>query len=144
MKQNRYSTCMPSLPWDVAVLGIPASVQGSSARRQQWKAAVSTAALAAWPSGDPPLARPVQFKVTYFHQGAPLDVDNMIKPIQDALIGIVYDDDKWIVDTHGSKRDLTGLYRLVGMTPALAHGFTSKGPFVHVRIDEPPNMQELP
>ena len=30
-----------------------------------------------------------------------LDVDNMLKPILDAMIGVVYQDDKQLTDLHG-------------------------------------------
>jgi Holliday junction resolvase RusA-like endonuclease len=90
------------LPWDFIVLGIPASVQSKSPTRVRWKAAVAAAARAAWPSGDQPLPCKLQIHVTCYHDSAPpLDVDNMLKPIQDALISIVYVDDNQLTDTHG-------------------------------------------
>lgn len=136
---------MPDLPWDMVVLGVPASVQTKSrSRRARWKADVVTAAQAAWPVGDPPLTHRLQVKITFFHLDAPLDVDNMLKPIQDALIGIVYDDDKQVIDVHGSVRDVKAPYRVFGMTEALARGFGASSPFVHIRVDEAPDEQELP
>ncbi|MFG2014699.1 RusA family crossover junction endodeoxyribonuclease [Actinomadura geliboluensis] len=135
---------MLELPWDVVVPGTPASVQGSSARRRQWKAAVTAAARTAWPAGIPPLAEPLSLRVTCFHLGAPLDVDNMLKPIQDALVGVVYDDDKHLTDVQGSLRDLNGAYIVRGITPQLAKGFTQGIPFVHIKLDSPPDHKELP
>ena len=136
---------MPDLPWDFVTLGVPASVQTkSSHRKQQWKADVAAAATAVWPAGEPPLSERVQIHVTFFYDSAPLDVDNMLKPIQDALIGIVYDDDNQLTDTHGHVRDINKPYRIRGMSPALAAGFSSDGPFVHVRIERPSAEEELP
>lgn len=144
-RSARYTRRMPELPWDMVVLGVPASVQAkSSSRKHRWKAEVSSAARAAWPVSDPPLTQQLQAKVTFFHVDAPLDADNMLKPIQDSLIGIVYDDDKQVVDVHGSVRDVQGAFRVFGMTEALAEGFMSGGPFVHIRIEEAPDQQELP
>lgn len=134
----------PSLPWDFVVLGVPASVQAQSSTRTRWKAAVAAAASSAWPIGAPPMTDKVQIHVTYFHEGAPLDVDNMLKPIQDALCGIVYVDDNQLLDTHGHLRDVGGAYRVQGMTPAQADGFVSGGPFVHIRVEAMPGLQELP
>jgi hypothetical protein len=105
---------------------------------------VRSAAARAWPPGRPPLEVEVQIHVTFYHDGAPLDVNNMLKPIQDALCGLAYRDDKQLTDTHGHLRDLNGRYRVRGMTPAQAHGFTSGGPFVHIRIELPPSPEELP
>ena len=136
---------MPNLPWDMVVLGIPASMQTKSkSRKQRWMADVAAAAQAAWPAAEPPLTQSVKITVTYFHLDAPLDADNMLKPIQDALAGIVYDDDKRVIDVHGSLRDVTGPFRVFGMTAALAEGFTSGGPFVHIRVEDPPSLEELP
>jgi crossover junction endodeoxyribonuclease RusA len=139
-----YDARVPSLPWDFSVLGVPASVQASAARRRAWKAAVKIAAQQAWPTGEPPLARKVQIHITFYHDSTPLDVDNMLKPIQDALCGLVYDDDNQVSDTHGHLRDLNGAYRVRGMTPAQSDGFVANSPFVHVRIEEPSDPLELP
>ena len=112
----RYSSGVADLPWDCVVLGIPKSVQAKAASIVRWRAQVQAAAMAAWPVDDPPLDHEVQIHVTYYHDGAPLDVDNMLKPIQDALCGIAYKDDNQLTDTHGHLRDLNAQYRVRGMT----------------------------
>jgi hypothetical protein len=135
---------MAVLPWDCVVLGIPKSVQAKASSIQRWKAEVRAAAAKAWPPDSPPFDHEVQIHVTYYHDGAPLDVDNMLKPIQDALCGVVYADDKQLTDTHGHLRDLNAQYRVRGLTEAQARGFTSNGPFVHIRIELPSPAGELP
>jgi hypothetical protein len=104
---------------------------------------VIAAAQAAWGT-EPPLDAEVLLHLTYFHEDAPLDVDNMIKPIQDALIGIVYVDDKQVARVVSGRSDLNGTFRVRGLSQALASGFTSGGPFVHVKILPAPDSQELP
>ena len=131
------------LPWDFVVFDIPKSVQAGRASLRRWRDEVRSAAAEAWP-GCSPLDIEVQIHVTFYHDGAPLDVDNMLKPIQDALCGVAYQDDQQLTDTHGHLRDLNGRYRVRGMTPAQAHGFTSGGPFVHIRIELPSSAEELP
>jgi crossover junction endodeoxyribonuclease RusA len=135
---------MATLPWDCVVRGVPASVQSKSATRARWKAAVVTAATQVWPAGEPPLSVPVQVTITYFYEGDALDVDNMLKPIQDALIGIALEDDKFVTDVRGSKRDLAHAFIVKGMSRALADGFISDEPFVHIKIDLAPDHKELP
>lgn len=137
-------TGMTDLPWDFVVSGIPRSVQASEASIRRWKDAVRTAAVESWPTGWSPLDIELQIHVTFYHDGTPLDVDNMLKPIQDALCGVVYQDDMQLTDTHGHLRDLNAPYRVRGMTPAQARGFTSGGPFVHIRIELPSPPEELP
>lgn len=86
----------------------------------------------------------LQIKVTCFHDSAaPLDVDNMLKLIQDALIGIVYVDDKQLTDTHGALRDLNGQYWVRGITLELAKGFASNAPFVHIEVSVAPDQGRL-
>ena len=100
--------------------------------------------MAWWPAGETPLGYKVQIHVIYFHDSAPLDVDNMLKPIQDALCGVVYEDDGQLTDTHGHLRDINGQYRVKGMTRAQAAGFVANTAFVNVRIELPPPEGELP
>ena len=45
--------------------------------------------------------------ITYFHGSDPLDVDNIPKPILDALKGLVYSDDSHVSDLLCRKRDLS-------------------------------------
>jgi crossover junction endodeoxyribonuclease RusA len=131
------------LPVEFMVFGIPASLQGRKRRVGSWKAAVSAAAASAWPVGQPPTVTPVRLQVVYYHLNAPLDVDNMIKPIQDAMIGIIYDDDRQVTDVQAARRDLNGPFRVRGMSPRLAQGFVNGGTFVHITVSEPPDHQEL-
>ena len=138
-----YSCSVPQLPWEFVTLGIPISVQASGTSRARWKAEVATAAQIAWGT-EQPLDVEVLLQLTYFHEGAPLDVDNMIKPIQDALNGIVYVDDKQVARVVSSRSDLNGSFRVRGLSQALALGFASDGPFVHVKVKPAPDAQELP
>jgi crossover junction endodeoxyribonuclease RusA len=133
-----------SLPWDFVVPGVPVSVQAKRPSIARWKQVVQTAARAAWPGGASPLGCKLQLHITYFHDAAPLDVDNMIKPIQDALCGIIYIDDNQLIDTHGHLRDINDRYYVRRMTPAQAHGFSSGQPFVHIRAELPSREGELP
>jgi hypothetical protein len=61
----------------------------------------------------------LQIQITCFHDSAtPLDADNMLKPIQDALIGIVYDDDRTPAARSGARSGAcTGEPPLVCMKP---------------------------
>lgn len=136
---------MDHLPWDFVVAGVPVSVQSKNGRRKsQWKAAVAAEASAAWPVGLDPLTQKLQIHITYFHDDAPLDVDNQLKLIQDALCGIVYVDDNQLVDVHGHLRDINASYRPRGITLAQGRGFSFDGPFVHVRVEAPGDSEELP
>lgn len=131
------------LPFEVMVPGVPASSQAKSRSKAAWKRAVTSKAQAVLGTSALPAACEVEIRIVYFHDEAPLDVDNMIKPIQDALCGVVYADDSQVADTHGSRRDLNGKYQLRGLTPALAEGFLTGGPFVHIKVTQAPDPSEL-
>ena len=81
--------------------------------------------------------------VTYYYDGPALDVDNMIKPIQDALVGLVYINDDQVTDAIGRKRDLNSSFRVRGMSSSLAEGFCRNNEFLHVRIEDAPDHTEL-
>jgi len=67
----------------------------------------------------------------------------MIKPIQDALKGLVYSDDCLVTDSRAAKRNLAGSFRVKGMSSILAQGFCSGHEFIHVKILESPSQEEL-
>jgi hypothetical protein len=132
------------LPCEFVVIGTPVSRQGKSRSRRRWAEQVGSAAIVAFGAADAPLSVHVRVSVTYYHEGEPLDVDNMLKPILDAMKGIVYVDDSLVTDVVGAKRPLDGAFKLRGITPALARGFVAGQEFVHIRIELAPDYQELP
>ncbi len=133
------------MPWECVILGIPVSVNTrNKVKKQRWRDAVQAAARAEWPDGEAPLACKLTIHITYYHDRAPLDVDNMMKPIQDALNGIVYVDDKLLTDRHSHLRDLNDAYRVRGLSRAQAEGFMADTPFVHIRIEASSPTVELP
>jgi crossover junction endodeoxyribonuclease RusA len=136
---------VPPMPWECVILGIPVSVNTrNKVKKQRWRDAVQAAARTEWPDGEPPLTGKLTIRITYFHDRAPLDVDNMMKPIQDALNGIVYVDDKQLTDRHSHLRDLNEPYRVRGLSRAQAEGFMADTPFIHIRIEHSPPTVELP
>jgi len=79
--------------------------------------------------------------VSYYHEGAAvrIDNDNMVKPIQDALIGVIYADDRQISDTFVRKTSIDGLFRVRGYPMILLEAFHKGHEFLHVVIDEAPS-----
>ncbi|MCU0490813.1 MAG: RusA family crossover junction endodeoxyribonuclease [Chloroflexaceae bacterium] len=135
------------LPFEFIVAGPPVSHQTRHATRlRAWQQTVRSAAEQRWPAGTPPLTQHLKLMVTYYHDGVMvrMDNDNMVKPIQDALNGLVYVDDRQITDTYVRKTDLNGSFRVRGMSPVLAEGFCRGNESLHVRIDAAPDHEELP
>ncbi len=132
------------LPFEFIVIGTPVSQQTrNKTRLRKWKNTVRAGAEGRWPNGEPLLNQPIQICTVYYYEGVALDTDNMIKPIQDALKGLIYSDDCLVTDSKSVKRDLNGNFRVKGMSPILAEGFCTGSEFIHVKIQEAPNQEEL-
>ena len=132
------------IPFEFVVVGTPVSVQAKNRKRLgAWKAKVKANAIAEWPAEDDPSEIELQATIVFYYDEAFPDTDNIIKPILDALCGVVYFDDSQITDVHTSRRDLNGSFTVKGMAPVLARGFSKASDFVYVRIEQPPDPQEL-
>ena len=134
------------IPFDFTVTGPPVSHQATDkVRLADWRNTVRQAATAIWPSNDPPSRDQLRIAVTYFHEGDAIrmDNDNMVKPIQDAIAGLVYVNDNQITDTDVRKTKLDGAFRVRGMPPVLGPAFCAGKEFIYVRISLPPDHTEL-
>ncbi|OJW58661.1 MAG: crossover junction endodeoxyribonuclease RusA [Sphingobacteriales bacterium 50-39] len=132
------------IPFDFVVKGPPVSQQTKKrARLQAWKQRVRQAAQIYWPAGDPPSADELTIIVTNFYEDAAPDVDNIVKPIQDALIGVVYNDDSQITDCMTKKRKITGSFKVKGLSRAMADGFVMDADFIHVKVILSTNFEEI-
>jgi hypothetical protein len=58
----------------------------------------------------------------YLYDEAALDIDNILKPIQDALVGIVLEDDSVITDVEIRRRWRQTTFTLNVLSPVLATG----------------------
>ena len=88
---------------EFVVLGKPRVLGASTRSRARWEDQVQQAA----PPLDGALEGPLCLRIDYFFKGGTdLDTDNIIKPIQDALKGHLYDDDRTIEDVCARKINL--------------------------------------
>jgi crossover junction endodeoxyribonuclease RusA len=134
------------LPFEFVVDGPPLSQQTRNrARLQLWKQRVRAAAEARIPGGQAPVRLAVSIKVTYYHDGPVhrMDNDNYVKPIQDALNGLVYFDDRQVTDTSIRKTDINGAFRIRRASLVLLEAFHRGEEFIHVIIEEAPDHREI-
>ena len=109
-------------------------------RLREWKEFVARQARVAM-SGPQTLAtEPVALRLLYLYDEAALDVDNILKPIQDALVGILLTDDSVITDVEIRRRWRGTTFTLDAVTPVLAAGLALGREFVYVMLsgDAPP------
>lgn len=134
------------LPIELIVVGTPISHQTRNRKRLRvWQQSVRDAAEIIWPTGRPPIAAQLKIIVVYYHDGTyvRIDNDNLIKPIQDALNGLIYADDAQITDTTIRKTDINGRFRVRGMSPVLARGFIQGEEFIYIHIQLAPDHEDL-
>ena len=130
------------LPFEFTILGPPVSQQSRNrARLRAWKTVVANAANVV--ANGAPVADDVAIEITYYYDGDTPDVDNIIKPIQDALKGVVYADDNQVVDTRSRKTRIDGSFTIRCASAVLLNAFAAGDPFLHVRITDPDDQSNL-
>jgi len=123
------------MKFEFIVDGPPVSQQARRRERlRAWKVTVRQEAEKYWSSDRKVGIGPIMLQITYFYDSVAMDVDNIVKPIQDALIGLAYDDDTQVTDLLVRKRDLSGNFRIGYMTPILAEGFGRGNEFLHIVV----------
>jgi crossover junction endodeoxyribonuclease RusA len=124
-------------PLEFIVLGCPISGQTKQrSRLQDWKDLVRLAASSAMGTGMP-IERKIglRLSIVYLSDAPAPDVDNIIKPIQDALVGMVYCNDLQItdVDCHRRKDAAPNGLRL---PVVLRHAIKTGAECVYVRVSD--------
>ena len=132
------------LPHEFTIKGPPVSVQTrNKARLRSWKEAVRDASIAGVAPGAIPVRIPVAVVITYYYDGVSPDVDNIVKPMLDALKGVVYEDDAQVIEAKSRKRSIDGSWRIRGVSSVLLQAFATGDDFVHVKVIEGPVEEVL-
>jgi Holliday junction resolvase RusA-like endonuclease len=137
------------LPVEFILHGRPVSNQTKDkSRLRAWKSKVRHAAVHLW-QGDRASDQFVRIKLTHYFEArngredSVPDSDNIIKPIREALLEVVYDHDYQVTDVISRRRNLDGSFRVKGISPTLAEGFIQGVEFVHVRVEKAPDPTDL-
>ncbi len=129
-----------SLPSEFVVYGMPVSLQGSAVNRRRFQQYLRGEALRIW--GDSPTVRnfvavEILFCVDRATKNIP-DIDNVLKPILDALKNLAYDDDDQVTDIICRKRFFGSELASPNPSPTLLGCYTASTPFVYIRLTEAP------
>lgn len=131
------------LPFEFVVTGAPVSQQ---ARRRElvrgWGQEVQRAASLRWDTE--PVAEGIMVIISYFFDGEALDVDNVPKPILDAMSGLVFADDAQVTDLLCRKRDVKLPLDIDRPSPLLLGTFDRRDEFLHVLVTDTPTMEVAP
>lgn len=100
---------------------------------QAWKNYVYSRARSEW-VGTPFTKEGVRLTLVYLCADSPADIDNIIKPTQDALVGVVLADDFQITDVDSHRRFLSEQIDVTDFPPVLIQGVVSGEECVYVRV----------
>ena len=130
-------------PMEFIVAGQPRTMQTKSPKsRQDWRDRCRRSAQnAAAMTGD---SLEYSVSITHFHSDAnSVDIDNIIKPILDALKGIVWEDDLSVVEVRARRTDLSREFNPINPSSILVEALIGYPEFIWVRIAGPPQHEEL-
>jgi Holliday junction resolvase RusA-like endonuclease len=131
-------------PFEFLIRSRPVSQQARRSRRKDaWKDFVRREAERSWGPVHVPADGPVCVTLIYLYDEVALDVDNILKPIQDALVGLVFPDDSLITDVIIRRRELRGTFDLTRVSSVLVEGFEYGNEFVYVWIGDAPPQEQL-
>ncbi|HLF89402.1 MAG TPA: RusA family crossover junction endodeoxyribonuclease [Anaerolineales bacterium] len=126
---------------------IPKRPVSQQTRRREnlraWKAYVRSVAESYWSDEYEKENGPVCITLIFLFDEVAIDVDNIIKPIQDALIGLAFENDSQVTDAISRRRNLKTQFVLEDVSPILMSGFDLKDEFVYVKISDAPGQEYL-
>ena len=125
--------------------GPPVSSQASDKTNlKAWQATVRAEAAKNWSAA--PLTGKLKFLLMNFHEGEtpPLDDDNMVKPIRDALNKFVYQDDRQIRYSETFHIPIDDPMKIRGASAILMAALSKGDQFLYVRIEDAPIFIQLP
>jgi crossover junction endodeoxyribonuclease RusA len=132
------------LPFEFVIEGPPVSQQTRRrARRQAWVDEVRRNAMSRWLAGEPPATGAISVEITHIFAGVAGDLDNLAKPVLDALKGLVYEDDRQVTDLTVRKRDLTRGLRAEISWPRFLEALNRGGEFLHVLVQAAPDQEVI-
>jgi hypothetical protein len=129
---------------EFVVPGPPISNQSPGPGLQKWRATVAAEAQRRWRKAI--LQGPLKAIIINFHldDEPSLDVDNMAKPILDAMQEIVFEDDRQIRQAELTHARIDVPFVVAGASMLLVSNIQAGKQFVYVRIEDPVDPFPLP
>lgn len=133
-----------ALPFECIIDGPPVSQQARRRERvHQWGREVRRVAEQYWSTEELPVDSSIIITITYFYDGSAMDVDNLPKPIIDALKGLVFLDDGQVTDLLCRKRSLRRKFRILNPSSVLAEGLSRGNEFLYIVVEEAPDQEVI-
>jgi len=91
-----------------------------------------------WPTGEKATDdRSIEVNITNYYTLAPPDVDNIIKPILDALETVVYLDDEQVRRVTSERFNLREISKIINPSPLLAAALENYSELLHIVVHIP-------
>jgi hypothetical protein len=134
-------------PLEFFVEGTPISLGASAGSKTRWRTIVSEAARPRRQETDEVgfLDERALALTIYYFANAPMggDIDNIIKPIMDALIGVAYLDDSVVERVVSQKFEPEIDRAFASPTDQLAAALDKAAPVVYIRVDDDLTWRKL-
>jgi crossover junction endodeoxyribonuclease RusA len=132
---------MGDLLFEILIPRRPVSIQVRDRQSLQvWKDFIYGRARNEW-TGTPYQDPGLRVTLVYLCNDTPADIDNIIKPILDALIGIVYADDSLISDVDSHRRYISQSIDVKNLPPLLIQGIEMEQECVYLRVSIAENLE---
>jgi len=133
---------MSDLLFEILIPRRPVSHQAKNRKNlQAWKDYIYGRARIEW-TGRTPLTTPgLRLMLVYLCDDSPADIDNIIKPIQDALVGVVYADDSLVSDIDSHRRFLSDAIDITNLPSLLVRGVTLGEECIYIRVSFAENLE---
>jgi hypothetical protein len=113
-----------------------------ASHRRAWIDYVYGRARLAWPA-RPLVNYPLKFTMVYLsHSPRPGDINNFVKPVQDALCALIYADDSMIRDVSAHVRGVDVNHNKDGLPAKLAQAIATGDTCVYVAISDSSELAE--
>jgi hypothetical protein len=131
-------------PVEFVVLGTPVSAQAKRRESiEQWQARVREASRVALPEGHFASPGPISITLFYFPAADMAgDIDNIVKPILDALRRHIYLDDRQIERLVVQKFEPGRVFQFNSLSAVLSEALGAEKPLLYVRLSDDPYEDE--
>ncbi|MFX1680370.1 RusA family crossover junction endodeoxyribonuclease [Mitsuaria sp. CC2] len=110
--------------------------------KEAWRDYVYGRAMQAWPA-NPLIDCHLKFTMVYLADDPRAgDINNFVKPVQDALCALIYADDAMVLDVSAHMRSLTVPNSIAGIPRLLAQAIIDGEPCVYVAISDSRDLAE--
>ncbi|MEH2151517.1 RusA family crossover junction endodeoxyribonuclease [Nostoc sp.] len=128
---------MRIIPFEFVIPRRPVSLQTKKKQNlQAWKNFVRVEAQKLWKDRSVIKQGDLQLTLVYLCDDFPADTDNIIKPIQDALVGLVFEDDSLVSDVESHRRFMSDPIEIKSLPSLLQRAVITGQECVYVKVSE--------